>query len=194
METASALGAADETGWRHWDASRLLESLLTSAGKEGLASPLSRQPETVLELGAGCGALAVAVASKWRGAALQQYIATDLEANLGPIRDMVKLHEVADLVEARALPWGERPRPCKMLADHVSKRAFDLVLLCEVLYWGGWDLWQDDALDLLTASLEAVMGPQELLDYHAPAEPSDPDRFTEEPAGGYVAAKLVRAA
>jgi len=220
-----AVNLTDETGWRHWDSSQLLQSLLTEPTKKNLRPVLARPAQTVLELGAGSGDLAVAVAAAWRGKLLH-YVATDLESNLEPIRDRIARADVKDVVTACALPWGEKPSASDLLPEGLARRDFDLVLLCEVLYWGGWDILQDDALELLSETLAAVLGKQtecicmfrernperetrfrglceergfcvdtvaqELLAGHAPADPSDPDCFTEEPAGDYVAWKIVR--
>jgi hypothetical protein len=44
--------------------------------------------------------------------------------------------------------WGER---CEELG-----RPFDVILACETLYWGGWDLLSDDTRDAQLATLLQV--------------------------------------
>ena len=76
---------ADVTGDRVWDCSRLLQRLLTSSDAAALCPP----PSTVVELGAGTGALAVALAGHWHRN-LDYYAATDKHARIAGIEACVR--------------------------------------------------------------------------------------------------------
>ena len=141
------LKADDDTGLRVWDASHLLASLLTGAHGCELAPP----PVSVLELGAGTGSLAAAVASSqsaW-SAGLRRYVATDLADRLPQLRQTITQHGVEQQVTATECLWG--------LAQPVPAGVFDVVLLCDLLYWQGGDIFVEDTLTALSATLAAVM-------------------------------------
>ena len=148
--TSDLLTADDDTGLRVWDASHLLASLLTGAHGCELAPP----PVSVLELGAGIGTLAAAVASSkslWC-AGLRRYVATDLADRLPQLRQTILPH---GNVTATECLWGSaQPVP----TDEAG--AWDVVLLCDLLYWQGGDIFVEDTLAALSATLAAVMGPR----------------------------------
>ena len=145
------LTADDDTGLRVWDASHLLASLLTDAHGCELAPP----PVSVLELGAGTGALAAAVASSestWC-AGLRRYVATDLADRLPELRRTILQHGVGQRVTATECVWGSR-----VPKDEAGE--WDLVLLCDLLYWQGGDIFVQDTLTALSATLVAAMAPR----------------------------------
>lgn len=145
MATAAALAAVqaytlqcppfmDSTGGREWDCSRWLTSLLSSA--EGRTAAGLAAPTRVLELGAGTGDLALALAgAEGFGSGLQLYVATDVEGRVGAMRERIDACGLAGILRASALVWGEK-----------VEETFDLILVCETLHWKG-DM--DDASDTL---------------------------------------------
>jgi hypothetical protein len=147
------LTADDDTGLRVWDASHLLASLLTGAHGCELAPP----PVSVLELGAGLGALAAAIASSesvWC-AGLRRYVATDLADRLPQLRQTILQHGIGQHVTATECLWGSaQPVPTD------AAGAWDVVLLCDLLYWQGGDIFVEDTLTALSATLAAVMAPR----------------------------------
>ena len=75
----------DATGGREWDCSLWLTALLSCAA--GRAAVGVEPPDTVLELGAGAGGLAVRLASdEGFAAALQLYTVTDVEGRVVSLR------------------------------------------------------------------------------------------------------------
>lgn len=132
------------------------------------AGPPSGPFVNVLELGAGTGALGIALASRER----TRVFVTDLEPVVGLMkanakRNAARLHATS-CVNAGALPWsvepGSVPYPSGAFGDdrrstsrgekNQEKRVTDLpgdsddlwhfVAACETLYWGGWDVFAED--------------------------------------------------
>ena len=132
------------------------------------AGPPSGPFVNVLELGAGTGALGVALASRER----TRVFVTDLEPVVGLMkanakRNAARLHATSR-VNAGALPWsvepGSVPYPSGAFGDdrrstrrgekNQEKRVTDdlrfdddvwhFVAACETLYWGGWDVFAED--------------------------------------------------
>ena len=103
---SGVLTADDDTGLRVWDASHLLASLLTGAHGCELAPP----PVSILELGAGTGALAAAVASSESAwcAGLRRYVATDLADRLPELSQTILQHGVGQRVTATECVWGSQ--------------------------------------------------------------------------------------
>ena len=148
---SGVLTADDDTGLRVWDASHLLASLLTGAHGCELAPP----PVSILELGAGTGALAAAVASSESAwcAGLRRYVATDLADRLPALRQTILQHGVGQRVTATECVWGSR-----VPKDEAG--GWDVVLLCDLLYWQGGDIFVEDTLTALSATLAAAMAPR----------------------------------
>lgn len=125
----------------------------------------------VLELGAGTGALGIALASIER----TRVFVTDLEPVVGLASSNAKrnarLVHATSRVEAGALPWslepGNVPDPERVFVTrrhHASssrndandgertasenkrddEKCWHFVAACETLYWGGWDVFADD--------------------------------------------------
>ena len=105
---------------------------------------------TLLELGAGTGALACACGRAYPSANVW---ATDLEEVMPLIARNLEANAVTN-VRPLALPWGS-PLP-EPLATHPPA----VVLACEVLYWGGWSLLTDDTREPLRKTLQALCGPE----------------------------------
>lgn len=190
----------DATGWREWDCSRLLGSLLTS--HEGKAVVLGeREVRRPLELGAGTGSLALQLASSHAfSTQLEMFTATDVEGRVGQIGTRVREHGLEAKVRVASLNWGEAPDGC-----------YDLILGSELLYWPGGDIFEDDSLMPLASTIASALSTrneavcllafrsrhplreegfsemcrsrgvcverceQELVNAHAPATPEDPE-------------------
>ena len=88
----------DATGTLDWDSASLLHSLVTSHEPSLLRTP----PETCLELGAGTGRMAVALAETWEGS-LHSYIATDLDVRVPALQEPLSASRLRT-VSAAALP------------------------------------------------------------------------------------------
>ena len=119
---------------------------------------------TVLELGAGTGALGVGLAAGVEGC---RSLVTDLEP-VGPLMranadDAARLGRLArdSAVECEALAWAEEaeiPTPNAFVGDgdgdgDARSRGWDLVAGCEILYWGGWDIFDEDTRAPLLATM-----------------------------------------
>jgi len=93
------------------------------------------QGKRVLELGAGTGALGIAAAALGARVTL-----TDLAAVVPLTTQNVKLNSGTLARGGSAVVkvhcWGE--------STAELEPPFDVILACETLYWGGWDLFQDD--------------------------------------------------
>ncbi|KAL1528318.1 hypothetical protein AB1Y20_009673 [Prymnesium parvum] len=132
----------DPTGWREWDCSRMLHALLTSDDAAAVLGGLT--PARILELGAGTGALALRLAAS--ALPIVRYDATDVDGRLPPLRRRVAELRLDHVVRVSKLLWGAPPpAPC------------DLVLCSELLYWPGADLFADDGLAPLAATLCAAL-------------------------------------
>ena len=122
------------------------------AGEDELPAPES---VNIIELGTGTGALGVALASIEN----TRVLVTDLEPVVGlaaaNARRNARLKHPTSRVEAGALPWslepGGVPDPESVFhatdknetADRRNER-WHFVAACETLYWGGWDVFEDD--------------------------------------------------
>ena len=101
------------------------------------------------QLGAGTAALSVALACAYDDVA--EVLATDLPSVLPLLRRNVERIPSGRNVRAAALPWG-----CDLDA---ALRGPDLVLCCEIAYWGGWSLLCEDTRAPLRRTLLALGGP-----------------------------------
>jgi len=155
---ASCGCSMDPTGGREWDCSRMLTSLLQDADACALAG-IPPHARNVIELGAGEGSLALGLTGGHPGFSrdLGLYLATDVAGRADAIcRRINERAAAADaaasrgvrLIQAASLPWGE------VLSDgaHPSGSAFDLILLCELLYYKG----DADHLTPLAATLASA--------------------------------------
>lgn len=132
-----------------WDCGRLLASMLSSRDARNALLPRG-PPATVLELGSGTGELAVALCSDGEfSASLRRYVATDVDGRLPALKRRIE-HVRFGVAVAAALPWGES-------AALLGVTAFDLVLAADVLYWGGGDVFAEDTLMPLTATLSSAV-------------------------------------
>ena len=136
----------DATGELDWDSASLLHRLVTSTELSLLKTP----PETCLELGAGTGAMAVVLAEAWKGS-LRSYIATDLDVRIPALRQRLSDASVAS---AAALPWGSADSVASMLE---GQRPLDLVLMADLLYWNGSDIFEPDLIEPLSDTLAAAL-------------------------------------
>jgi hypothetical protein len=115
----------------------------------------------VLELGAGTGALGIAVE---RYLQLAGYKSSVICTDLQPVLPLIRKNIKANGSEARAatLSWGSRTefdRTLELLRnglDSTEKHGFDVVLACECLYWGGWSLLSSDTRPLLRRTLDSA--------------------------------------
>ena len=119
---------------------------------------------SVLELGAGTGALGVGLAAGVEGC---RSLVTDLEPVVPLMRanadDAARLGRLArdSAVECEALAWAEEaeiPTPNAFVGDgdgdgDARSRGWDLVAGCEILYWGGWDIFDEDTRAPLLATM-----------------------------------------
>lgn len=107
-----------------------------------------RDPCTIVEIGAGCGALACALALDGH-----RVVATDLPEVMSLMQNNVTLNEAA--VECHALRWGEIDAAHELIP---SSNGPLLVIACEVAYWGGWDLFDEDTRGPLADTLNTLIG------------------------------------
>mmetsp|Transcript_25286 Transcript_25286/g.51365 ORF Transcript_25286/g.51365 Transcript_25286/m.51365 type:complete len:302 (+) Transcript_25286:43-948(+) len=152
---ATSVGAMDPTGGHAWDCSRLCASLLADEASR-TAIGMCGAPDAVLELGAGSGALAVALSGtpSFASAPLRLYLATDVAGRVPSIAAAAAGHKC---VRAAALPWGEHVNTCP---GHEGG-PYALVICCELLYYMG----ECDALTPLAATLASACS--------APGSPPD---------------------
>ena len=157
----------DSTGDRFWDSSRLLLSLL-----EHGTPLLPKPPAKVLELGAGTGELAVALAARW-AATLECYLATDLASRITHIRERFQSHpHLSKVLRAAPLQWGEPPpgegdgyRARSRGSSETGRGSsldgsdldYDLVLAADCLFWQGGDIFERDSLEPLCNTLAAAL-------------------------------------
>ena len=115
----------------------------------------------IIELGTGTGALGIALASIER----TRVFVTDLEPVVGLARENAarnaRLKHATSRVEAGALCWsvepGSVPDPGSVFLDAIDAHPSyetetkkqthhngHFVAACETLYWGGWDVFDDD--------------------------------------------------
>eukprot|EP00967_Tisochrysis_lutea_P040435 scaffold48587_cov43-Tisochrysis_lutea.AAC.1 len=151
----------DPTGQREWDCSRMLTSFLIDA--DGCAAVgITPTPHAVLELGAGAGSLALSLtADPGFSSRLELYVATDVAGRVEGIQRRLTIkaasadgrplsahHRSSSTLCAMPLQWG------RVLVDDESVLGarFDLILLCELLYYKG----SDDLLTPLVTTLASA--------------------------------------
>jgi hypothetical protein len=132
----------DPTGAAVWDSGRLLEALLMSEdGRAAVGAPPA--PTRVLELGAGTGDLAHALARALPS--ISRYHATDLPERAAAIAGTA-------VVRAAPLRWGDAGALAKLGGD------FSLVVGADLLYWPGHvDIFGADNLEPLADTLAASL-------------------------------------
>ena len=106
-----------------------------------------------LQLGAGTAVLSVAVACAYDGVA--EVLATDLPSVVPLLQRNCARVPADRSVRAAALPWG-----CELDA---ALRGPDLVLCCEIAYWGGWSLLCEDTRAPLRRTLLQLRGPNTVV-------------------------------
>lgn len=119
----------------------------------------SRRHQTVIELGAGTGALSVALALAGAAEVTCTDLACHLErmkatllANLPAMGDGTAGHPDRTrrgVVRVAELRWGD-VAGCKRVR---GERRYDLIVMSEVLYWPASDLFEEDTRDLLKVTL-----------------------------------------
>ena len=108
-----------------------------------LAVALPRE-EPVLELGSGCGGLAAFLALEG-----YQVVATDFAECSPLVTQTAQLNGVH--VAFHTLPWGDLDAMEGALRL-LSASRLNLVA-CEVAYWGGWSILEEDPLEALVETL-----------------------------------------
>jgi hypothetical protein len=118
--------------------------------------PYGLRGQRVLELGGGTAALACALARAYESSAF--VCSTDLPHVLPLMQRNVARNALAGRVHVAALPWGKRAvcAAAALLPIHV-------VLCCELVYWGGWDILQEDTRQPLRDTLRALCGAQTVV-------------------------------
>lgn len=110
---------------------------------------------SLLELGAGTGALGIALAHAVPSLGV---MLTDLEHVMPLMESNIRVQ--CDLapgasIAAATLAWGER---LPTLPDG-CRGGWDVMLGCEILYWGGWNLFSEDTRGPLLRTLIEACGP-----------------------------------
>ncbi|CAE7296509.1 WBGene00275058 [Symbiodinium sp. CCMP2592] len=100
-----------------------------------------------LELGAGCGALACSFAKE---PALKRVIASDLPDVVPLMTENSRLNGAE--IECVPLPFGDLPA-----LEQLTLGPARVVVACEVLYWGGWNIFEDDTREPLAETLAAAL-------------------------------------
>ena len=100
--------------------------------------------ELVLELGSGCGGLAAFLALEG-----YQVIATDFDKCQSLVAQTAKLNGVH--VDFYTLPWGDLAAMEGLL--NFSKGARMNLVACELAYWGGWSILEEDPLEALAETI-----------------------------------------
>mmetsp|Transcript_100521 Transcript_100521/g.324213 ORF Transcript_100521/g.324213 Transcript_100521/m.324213 type:complete len:275 (+) Transcript_100521:80-904(+) len=139
---------------------------------EGGSSERTCRCGTVFELGAGCGALSVALAEELGPDV--RVVCSDLP-EVVPLMELncqvVSLSHLGSSVECRALRWGDLDAAMALLTGgtggsaggngRVDSSASTCVVACEAAYWGGWDLFEEDTREPLAATLHSLItGPE----------------------------------
>mmetsp|Transcript_59150 Transcript_59150/g.157411 ORF Transcript_59150/g.157411 Transcript_59150/m.157411 type:complete len:220 (-) Transcript_59150:132-791(-) len=137
--TDEALGVAG----RPWEAQGVAADVLRSMDGEN----------TIIELGAGCGALSCALALSGC-----RVVATDLPEVVPLMQRSVELNRVETYVDCRALSWGNTADLASVLSTLQDQDSSRLVVACEVAYWGGWDLFCPDTREPLAETLSVLIG------------------------------------
>lgn len=116
----------------------------------------------VVELGAGCGALAIALAQELAeqssgGGGGSRVVATDLPEVLPLLEQNCTRAGArgAPAPECCALAWGDLDAIARLAGKEHGGSC--LVVACECAYWGGWTLFEDDTREPLTATLDALI-------------------------------------
>ena len=102
---------------------------------------------SVIELGCGCGALACYLA-------LEGYdvIATDLPEMSVLATQTAELNGVK--MPFKPLAWGDEAAMKALLdSERCGAKPKVNVVACELAYWGGWDLFEEDTLEPLAKTL-----------------------------------------
>lgn len=173
-ELAATEGTMDVTGDRDWDSGVLLRRLLTddAASAAALPAATSLPPAHVLELGAGTGSMACALAAHWRGVGDVQYLATDLPERVAAIAGRAAAHGLTSpVLRVKALEWGEAPPPLPP-PEAVTR----LVLLADLLYFAGKPLFEPDTLEPLVTTLGRALAQQPRSVALATFRERDPER------------------
>jgi hypothetical protein len=112
----------------------------------------------ILELGAGTGALGIALAHAVPSISVVltdlEHVMPLIETNIHYAQEQCNLAPKSSL-EASSLAWG-----CSLPAlPNVGERQdWDVVLGCEILYWGGWNLFSEDTRGPLLKTLIDACG------------------------------------
>lgn len=145
LRTDDALGVAGRPWPAQEVAARSVCRLLASA----------ESCRTVVELGAGCGALAMVLAQELAGRG-HRVVATDLPEVLPLLRQNCREAGNGVVLECCALPWGDL-LCARRLAEEAAAQGSSCVVGCEVAYWGGWDLFEEDTREPLARTLDALI-------------------------------------
>ncbi|KAI9011574.1 hypothetical protein DFJ74DRAFT_710479 [Hyaloraphidium curvatum] len=111
---------------------------------------------SVLELGAGTGALGIAATRILSSLGQSPHVVI---TDLPPVLPLIHGNIAANRSPATSLPlpWGSEPHLADALAAlPAGKTTFDALLCCECLYWGGWSLLAEDTRGLLRSTLDAA--------------------------------------
>ena len=164
----------DATGAREWDCSLWLSALLSCAAGRAIVGV--EPPDTVLELGAGAGDLALRLASDAGfAAALQLYTATDVEGRVVRLQVHGTAHaqstpctctactactacttspHVQERIAARGL--GAVLRASALAWGAAVEAEHALVLVCDALFWKGEMEEADDTLAPLADTIASA--------------------------------------
>lgn len=156
VQTEDALNEAGKL----WPVTYLVAELFVRLFPDELATV------SVLELGAGTGALAIGIERYLSLSGLKEstVISTDLPDVLPLIRRNIELN--SSPVTAMPLPWGSQEALSPILGKITAgKDGFDAVLACECLYWGGWNLLAEDTRPLLQRTLRDSRGEKILIGF-----------------------------
>lgn len=141
--------ADDVTGSIAWDSGLLLQRALL-CHEAATALNVELPPTDVLELGAGTGSMACALAVRWP--CLKRYWATDLPARVDEIdRAGCSAGISPDVLMVRPLTFGEAPPAPRPTATSL------LVLLADVIYFAGKDVLEADTLEPLCETLSLTL-------------------------------------
>mmetsp|Transcript_37554 Transcript_37554/g.70006 ORF Transcript_37554/g.70006 Transcript_37554/m.70006 type:complete len:230 (-) Transcript_37554:41-730(-) len=144
VQTDSAMGVAGVL----WPAQERCAEVVAQTLMELTAQPAARSEGIdFLELGAGCGAMACAFASE---PSLKRVIASDLPSVLPLMSQTAQLNDAA--VECKALPFGDI-----QALELLKLGPVRLIVACEVVYWGGWDMLAQDTVEPLVKTLSCAL-------------------------------------
>jgi hypothetical protein len=165
----------DQTGGVVWPVNHVMAKFI-----EDFQIPLCGR--RVIELGAGTGILSIAAALQ--GAEVTATELPDftsmLHTNVANNADQLAVAAAAGKgsgeVRVMGHRWGED--------TSALGGPFDLVLCCELLYWGGWSLLSNDTRGPLLRSITDLTSPP----CSSAAEPASPPEAGESKAGSLVGA------